>query len=190
MWDWIEFEKNYDNSCYDYIWNNLQTCSDIENLSTAKENAWNSTYGINNIWWKLYLWDNSASACRYWWHVPTDEELYDLEVALWSTDRSEDWTYATIVDGWKSGWLGWSGYTTRSSSNNIIEALQLPLAGYLDSGGTAFSYRGYTTKLWSSSSSDSDDLKAFGRLLYWNSSDVFRDSRSKNFGLSVRCLKN
>ena len=187
IWNGIEFVNNHTDSCRNYTWNNLQSCTDAQNLSTQKENAWNSIYGIDNIWWKWYSWDNSSSACISWRHVPSDEEWYNLEVALWSTDRSTNWDYSWIVDWWSSGWLGWLNYTTKTSTNNIVKALNLPLAGFRNTDGILFFHRAYSTHLWSSTVNGTD---VFGRYLIWNSNTIQRSSWSKDYGCSIRCIKD
>ena len=187
LWIGIEFVSSNVDSCRNYSWSNISTCSDAENLSNIKENTWNSTSWINNIWWKIYLWDNAAGACSYWRRVPTDEDFYNLEVVLWSTDRSTDWTYAWILDGWKSDWLGWNNHTNKNSTNNIIEALRLPLAGDRYSDGVTYG-RGHFTDLWSSTAPDS--LNYYARTFYYFYSTILRQTISKDAGLSVRCIRD
>ncbi len=188
IWTWMEFINNSTDSCYDYEWNNWQSCTNEENLSTAKENTWNSTYGINNIWWKLYTWGNARNtACENWYHLPSDEEWYNLEVALWSTDRSTNWEYSWIKYWRYSDWLWWKNYTSKNASNNLVKALGLPLAGYRDTDGSTFGSRGRYIYLWSNTSSGTN---TYYRLLRWDYSKVFRGINSQNYGFSVRCIKD
>jgi uncharacterized protein (TIGR02145 family) len=75
----------------------------------------------------------------------------------------------------------------KTSTNNIIKALKLPLAG-LRNGGTFYS-RGVNTRLWSSSEYGS--TYARGRHLGRNYSTVNRNYRDKAAnGFSVRCIKD
>jgi hypothetical protein len=69
----------------------------------------------------------------------------------------------------------------------MVERLQLPLAGYRDTDGSTFYYRGYLTRLWSSTTGGSG---AYGRYLSWLNAGVARDSWVTSYGFSVRCIKN
>ena len=192
LWDGIEFIKNDVSSCYDYNWVAWQICSEEQNLSTVKENSWNPNYGIDNIWWKLYTWDNSPSACTFWRHVPSDEEWSILEntlfwsICAWATyDR--DWDSTADWDGlWCDG-LWWKDHTTKTSSNNMVEALKMPLAGgrYID--GVKFYGRGEGIGL---RSSDPDGTEAVGRVLFSGDSRILRESWDKAYEVSVRCIKD
>ena len=191
LWNWIEFINNHHFSCWDYAQTDSQACSDAQNLSSAKEYAWNSIYWINNIWWKLYIWDNSESACAYWWHVPSDEELTTLENTLfWSICAWEsfdrDWNWTADWDGlWCDG-LWWKNHTMQTLSNNMIEALKLPLPGYRTTDGLFYT-RGYLVALLSSTLEDFD---VRGRVLYQYYSNIYRGSWPKTYAMSVRCIKN
>ena len=195
--DWTNWTIDSTVGCFkDHYWtNNIDDCViwSTDMASDTKSNTWftwttsNWDSAAANIWWKLYTWNNLSTACISWRHVPSDEELYDLEVALWSTDRSTDWTYAWIVNDWKSDWLGWKNHTTKTSSNNIIEALKLPLSGVRYTDSYTFYSRGSSTYLWGSSF---DDYEARARCLNRALSTVLRESKSKLYAYSVRCLKD
>ncbi len=181
LWTWIEY--SVDQNCYDYTWSPTSWCNW---LSNQKENVYNATYGINNIWGKLYTWDNSGSACGTWYHVPSDEELYILEKQLWCTDRDTDWTYSTILIWTACSWLWWMWHTWKDDTNNVIEALRLPLSGYR-SPGSVFWYRGWGMFLWSST--EFDGSQVYGRNLSYDGYTTYRNYRTKDHGFSVRCIK-
>ena len=69
----------------------------------------------------------------------------------------------------------------------MVQALKLPLAGYRFSGGSTFLSRGNYTNLWSSTV---DGSNARARHLDQNFSSVLRNSWSKAYGFSVRCIKD
>ncbi len=164
-------------NCYNYVWWPTSWCNKPSN---EKESAWNSTYGIDNIWWKLYYWDNIESACPDWRKVPSDEDFAILEQSLWCSSAESD-----RIAWWCDG-LWWKNHTTRDYTNNMIEALKLPLAGFRDSYNV-FYYRWHSTYLWSSTP---DSTKLFGRPLSASQIWVFRASRLKNQAFSVRCIRN
>jgi len=184
-------------SCYDYdwydsvTWTGLLICTidDITMSSNTKANTWFTWTNINwdaevdNIWWKYYTWDNSASACVTWYHVPTDAEWEILETTLnWGTNcrNATDW--------WLCDWLWRMLHSTKNTTNNIIEALQLPLSGYRITDGVTFNFRGNRMYLWSSTEYDATNTR--GRSLSWYLSTVDRSYRDKSYGFSVRCLKD
>ena len=188
LWDGIEFENNINSSCRNYVGASYpEPCSHIQNSSITKENKWNPTYGLDNIWWKLYLGNDVLSACESWRHVPSDEEWYNLEVALWSTDRSIDWTYSWIQNWWYSNWLGWWDHTF--SDTSIVELLNIPLSGVRRYSNTNFYYRWYSTTLWSSTP-NSDATGLYARRIRIGSSTINRLSFSKTYAFSVRCIKD
>ena len=144
IWSGIEFTKTGDDSCFNYEWNNSQECSDMQNLSTAKENAWftwtnNGDSAVDNIWWKLYSYNNLPIIS--WWHVPTIEEYEELMRNMWDEDGDGLW---------------WTWHSWKNSSNNIIEALKMPLWGYDYNWNT--SDRGNFWPYWTSSLDDEDKI--------------------------------
>jgi len=130
LWTWIEY--NVDQNCYNYQWWVVSWC---DRSSTEKENVYNSTYWVDNIWWKLYTWAQATqanNACPTWWHLPSDNEWTTLELAL--APACTD----TASTGWRctSSWIGWSWNSSKTSSNNIVQALKIPLWGYRDTDGS------------------------------------------------------
>ena len=168
IWTWIEYDV--DQSCYNYVWWATTWCNLTSN---TKENSYNSTYWVNNIWWKLYTWDNSSSACTTWYRVPSDTEWTTLTNYLeWNKWDSNIW---------------WAWHSAQNSTNNMLEALKLPLAGRQLADGTTFNRRGYSNYLWSSTPSGTS---AYFRYLGWSISTVIRSSNAKTSSFSVRCIKD
>ncbi len=200
LWNGIEWWKkdNWTNWtihssywCYkNHQWtNNRNDCAigSSQMRSTTKSNTWftgtNSNWdkAPSNIWWKLYTWDNAKNtACKNWYHLPSDQEWTILENYLaWRTCRTWDWYQC---DG-----LWWKNHTNKSSKTNIVKELMLPLAGYRNSDGSTFYYRGDNTYLLSSSLNGS---YARGRYFHRYNSSVYRFYRLKTYGFSVRCIKD
>ncbi len=59
--------------------------------------------------------------------------------------------------------------------------------GYMDSTNNTFRYSGLLTYFWSSSDSN---LGAWFRFLYSGNSNVVRNGNGKNYGFSVRCVRD
>ncbi|MDD3793410.1 MAG: FISUMP domain-containing protein [Candidatus Gracilibacteria bacterium] len=164
-------EYSIDQNCYNYVGGTTTGCN---RPSNEKENVYNATYGVNNIWGKLYTWANSPSACPSGRHVPTDGE--------WTTLTN----YIIAQNGGNTA-IGWAAQSGKNETNNLVKALKIPLAGYRNTVGSTFGNRGYVTHLWSSTPNSTN---AYGRNLYWNGSTVGRSNNSQAFGFSVRCIKD
>jgi len=176
---WTGIIYNATNICWNYQWTNIgwTSCYWANNL----ESSYNSTYWVNNIWWKLYLWSNSSSACPNWRHLPDNEDFTILLKNLWCSN------YWTATSTWRlCDWLWWSWHTLRTNTNNIENLLKIPLAGFNDN--TSFFTRWYNTHLWSSSQYDSSN--ALSLDLSRDVSTVGRTNFSKTYGFSVRCIKD
>jgi prepilin-type N-terminal cleavage/methylation domain-containing protein len=205
LWNWFEWWKKDDGSngtvvsCRDYSGNSIGTCTiwDVSMASNTKANTWftwtntNGDSEVDNIWWKFYTWTNSSSACLTWYHVPSNGEWAILENYLYGStcaweafDRdgnlTADWNW------WWCDGLWWKLHDTKTTSNNIVEALQLPLAGNRTSG-SEFKFRGDHTFLWSSTPNGGN---AYYRHIYWDNSTVNRTQDVQSFWFSVRCIKD
>lgn len=197
LWTWVEWWKK-DNgtnwtvwTCYDYNFNNTWTCTIWISAmaSSTKANTWYTWTNNNwstefpNIWWKLYIWANSPSACPAWWHVPSDSDFEILETTLnWSNCRNS-------TDGFLCDSLWWKLHNTYADTNNMANAFKIPLSGNRNPDGITFSDRGSSTNLWSSDAFNA--TYAYGRGLHatvypW----IYRAYWDKSYSFSVRCIKN
>jgi hypothetical protein len=211
LWDWFEYWQAVWDSVWEYNWtlnwtywcywydstvgNNNTECifwsSMLSSSWSTKEyfemkqwewwtnSNWDSEF--DTIWWKLYTWSNSSSACPTWRHVPSDEEWTTLTTYLnW-------WIICETTTWWQCEWLWWNWHNSKTDSNNLANALKIPLAGYRNVDGSTFYYRGSNTLLWSSTPISTS---ACSRNLYWGNSTVPRYFNSQSYGFSVRCLKD
>ncbi len=203
--DWFEWGKQ-DNesdwiiwSCYNYdgidnvsdsdcsIWNPIMASdANPKDFFDAKQpdgkNS-NQDSEFDTIWWKLYTFEQANdSACPAGWSVPSDNQWEDLETYLngWTNCRN-------ATDWWLCDGLWWKSHNAKTHTNNLANALKIPLAGYRYTVSSTFGRRGGYTYLWSSTPSITN---AYRRTLYWNYSTVFRDTYSQDYGFSVRCIKN
>ena len=165
-------------SCYDYVWgwdSNTTAC----HWDNTKENTWNSTYWVDNIWWKMYSWPDASSACPSWRHIPTDIEWKALEKELWCTDFDLTWQA-------RCSWLWFLDNKTKNSTNNVIQALELPIPGYINNSNAWYS-RGDYTGYWTSSLSWSYNTYRMlhrGNKYFWSQVDYF------DYAYPVRCIKD
>lgn len=160
-------------------------------IPTGLDNAtWSSTtsgaYAISNnvndsIYGKLYNWYAIAdvrNVCPTGWHVPSDAE----------------WTVLTIYLGGEAvagGKMKSTGTTNWAAPNlyatNEIGFSGLPAGFCFDNGGIDFI--GASSFWWSSTENES--YTAWNRnLSYLDGSAARDDFGGKNFGFSVRCLRD
>ena len=181
-----------------------------KNLTTSHYNDGTSIEGISvydnkesNIekYGRLYQWEaikNPAGLCPAGWHVATDEEWKELEATLGMSKSETDGT------GWRKTFneskklkkfgrvyfrskkeqteINISGFSAVPSGARTRRDLILPFWG----GGR---YADYWTATESSSS------EAWNRSLVWipihpGSDKVFRGKLNKEFGFSIRCVKD
>lgn len=178
LWNGLEWSGN---TCGNYQWGNA-TCEYSASNNTELE--FNSTYWLDNIWWKIYTWDNANNtACPEGWQLPSDQQWEELETTLnWGSNCRDS------TDDWRCDGLGWKDYSDWDTSNNIIQALEMPLAGYRDPSWN-FQTRWSDVYLWSSSEVDETPTNVRIRVLSWFYAWVNRMSITKNYGFSVRCIK-
>jgi len=125
--------------------------------------------------------------CPTGWHVPSDEEWMQLEIFI-GMDESEAGN-----EGWRGtdegGKLKETGYTNWNSPNtgatNKSGFTALP-AGHRTNTNMYTNFNSGTC-FWSSADIG---YQAWARLLYYNVATIFRNDYAKNFGLSVRCIKD
>lgn len=144
-----------------------------------------ATYGILYNW---YAVDDSRNIAPAGWHVPSDEELKQLELYLGMSQAEADSDGARGTD--EGGKLKETGTTHWDSPNegatNESGFTAVP-GGYRLSTGYCFGMGG-GAYFWSSTELDS--FNAWDRSLIYLDSQVSRESFSKRFGFSVRCVRD
>jgi len=136
---------------------------------------------FDNIWWKFYTWDNSATACSVGRHVPSFSEWEILETTLNGSNCRNG------ASGQNCSGLWWRSNNTKTASNNVAQALQMPFSGLRNSNGYGFNGRGRYTFMWLSTPFSSN---AYYMSLYWSELRVNIDNISRSFAFSVRCIKD
>ena len=144
--------------------------------------CYNNTASNCDAYGGLYQWDEmmkytttqgAQGICMEGWHVPTDAEWCILE-------QEVDPTIICSITGWR----GVDGGTKiKHGGSSGFEAL---LAGYRGPNGS-FDNLGSAAALWSSSESGAD---AWSRYLSVSVATVNRGHHAKDYGFSVRCLKD
>jgi len=84
--------------------------------------------------------------------------------------------------------LWWSWHTLKDETNNIVQALNIPMAGTLGSNWISFSHRWNFINLWSSTQM-SNGTHAYYRRISVSETGTYRNANVKEAGSSVRCIK-
>ncbi|MBU0713276.1 PEGA domain-containing protein [bacterium] len=169
----------------DTEWSNLTTGAYC-NYNNDDNNATNAdTYG------RLYNWyavNDSRNIAPTGWHVPSDEEWKELEMYLGMSQSDADATGVRGTDeGGKlkeTGTNHWSSPNTDATNESGFAALP---GGYRGFYGSVY-YMGNYAYFWSST--ESEGGSAWGRRLNYSNSDVYRYYFSKQYGFSVRCVRD
>jgi len=190
LWTWLEYNETHDKSCRNYEWTytSITWCDWASNeLESSYTSHW-----VDNIYWKLYTWAEASKTdwtwpCPSWRSLPSQEQWTILLRNLWCS--SSDYINATTT-WWKCDWLWWKNHTDldKNETNNLENALKIPLAGNNSTDGSTFQNRGYNTFFWSSTNFNSTYAWWIGihRNTLWVSRDLF----TKTIKFPVRCIKD
>lgn len=144
----------------------------------------------------LYNWaavSNSAQLAPTGWHIATDQEWKDLEAYLgmessavnrtgWRGSNEGDKLKETGINNWYRNDPVWGldtyGFSALAGSCRTLN-------GQFGDPGVP-----YTGFWWTSTEFSSTTNEAYYRYLDYKSSGIFRQHVSKNYGCSVRCVKD
>lgn len=169
----------------------------IEDTSWSQGNAGYSIHpDATTAMGYLYNWaavTNSAGLAPDGWHIATDADWKQLESALgmesseiaktgWRGSDEGDALKAAGTENWNRFDPVWatnsSGFSALSGSCRLFD------------GKFGYPSRLYAGFWWTASENTSDNTKAWYRYLDYKSSEVFRQYVQKEYGMSVRCVKN
>jgi uncharacterized protein (TIGR02145 family) len=192
----------------------------IENLKTTRYNDGTAipTVTDNNTWSSLtigaYCWYNNDSttyknlygALYNWytvntgklapigWHVPTDSEWTTLENYLLANGYNYDGStsgnfYAKSLAA-TTNWTTDTGSIAGTIGNDLSKNNSTGFSALPGSyrGVNGFSYGALIGFWWSST--EGSTSSAWSRYLYYGDNSLYRGGISKNFGFSVRCVKD
>jgi uncharacterized protein (TIGR02145 family) len=150
-------------------------------VNEAKATKNFQTYGV------LYNWPAALEACPAGWHLPTDDEWKTLEMHLgmsWEQVGIIGWRLSN--EGGKLKETGTTHWNYNEGANNESGFTALP-GGFRYTIGKNYGIGG-GGYWWSAT--EYYDINAWYRYLQHNLSSICRDHSGKEFGLSVRCLKD
>jgi len=133
----------------------------------------------------LYDWETAKTVCPSGWHLPSDDEWEVLAKYISSeagpfTKDDDDWKDMGKLLKSKSGW--------DSNGNGVDKFGFSALPGGRRGDDGSFYYEGDYGIWWSSATKSSSN--AWSRYLNFNNDTFNRDSGTKEWGFSVRCLGN
>lgn len=150
------------------------------NLTTGAYCDYNNIPGYSETYGKLYNYYtvvDSRNLCPIGWHEPSDAELTTLENCLGGISVAGGKLKETGTTHWK---------TPNTGATNSSDLTALP-SSFRDINGS-FGNIGEQSRWWSTTGSSSS--YAYYHGLSYNSNSVSRGNLSRNFGFSVRCLKD
>ena len=166
-------------------------------LTTGAYCNFNNKTNNSNIFGKLYNWyavNDSRNIAPDGWHVPTDDEIKELEIYLGMSPEEADNTghrgtnEGSKLAGWSNLWAGIELSILTEDSEFGVSGFNAVPSGFRFSGDGFYYDMTDFTGFWSSTEYSSS--KAWYRSLSYDLSGVFRSDYSKNYGFSIRCLKD
>ena len=142
----------------------------------------------------LYNWfavTDTGNIAPTGWHIPTDEEWKELERYIGMSDGAEDisgWRGTNEADKLKAAAPeGWTQFENVWGTNTVGFTA---LAGSCRLNDGKWGEPGlFATGFWWTAS-DYSTTEAWYRYIDYKKSTVFRSSSSKNYGYSIRCVKD
>ena len=150
------------------------------NLTTGAWCYYNNNSANGITYGKLYNWyavNDTRGLAPTGWHVPTDAEWTYLTDCLGGGSVAGGKMKATGTGLWQS---------PNAAATNESGFTGLP-AGYRGNNGTFYSI-GFNGYWWSSS--ENNITAAWTRNLNFSNGNAYRDNPYKQYGLSVRCVKD
>ena len=154
--------------------------------------AYNDNENIVATSGRLYTWyviNDPRNICPEGWHIPSDEEFNELEVFLGMSEA--DTRLVCSLENNISGKLKeagtnhWKAPNTGSTNETGFTALP---GGYRRRYAQEFNFLGEYACFWTST--ERNEIKAWYRHLYSDSAGICRTNNLKNYGFSVRCVKD
>jgi len=189
-----------DSNVYSIVQINNQ-CWMSENLNYNTTGSWYNPSNPSSVYGRLYDWTtvmNGASAssskpsgvqgiCPNGWHLPSDQEWNELEMALGmaASDTAQTGYRGSHAESMKSTTDWASGLNgTNSSGFNAFPT------GLYEPNDSLFYNFSSITYFWSTTENINDNLKAYFRYLVIQYTGVYRGPVDKTGGYSCRCLKD
>ncbi|SHM35375.1 major paralogous domain-containing protein [Fibrobacter sp. UWR3] len=144
------------------------------NYETANSYCYKDSASNCTKYGRLYTWAAATTACPEGWHLPTEEEFETLFTAVGGQSTAGKVLKST------------SGWDSSCNGSDAFAFSALPAGLRLSYG--EYSGEGIRVGFWSSTEGGSDD--AYDMYLHCDDSGAYLCNDGKNYGFSVRCLKD
>jgi uncharacterized protein (TIGR02145 family) len=172
---------------------NIKEDSLWQNFKTGARCFYDNNYWQTDIYGILYNWYaviDTRNLAPEGWHIPTDEDWKELEIFLGMSTLAADSTgFRGIYIGGKlkeEGTGHWRtpnlGATNSSGFTSLPAGIRMPRGDFI--------LRRYITVYWTSTTYEYSDLSAYYRNLDHKESSIGRRAELKEYGFSIRCVKN
>jgi len=161
-------------------------------LSTGAYGVYDNSTSNADVYGNLYNWyavDDSRGLCMDGWHVPSDEEIMELEMYLGMSEEDANgplWRGTDEGSQLAGNSNLWNDGDLENNSEFGTSGFDALPAGYRDNSNGSYYNMGNSGAFWSSSEDGSSN--AWNRKLDYDSSNVGRNYYTKQSGESVRCL--
>jgi uncharacterized protein (TIGR02145 family) len=151
----------------------------------------NDNAGIDGVFYNWYVVDDSRIVAPEGWHVPSDAEWKELEIALGMNQSEADETgfrgtnEGSVLAGEAELWN--NGTLINNSGFDSSGFTALPVGYYL------YIYRNFVdegTDAYFWTASQGGDVHAWCRSLNYTKSKMKRNVDTFNYGFSIRCVKD
>jgi uncharacterized protein (TIGR02145 family) len=153
-----------------------------DDVNAARNTQMYASYGA------LYNWTAAQTACPPGWHLPSDQEWKQLEMAIGMSQAEADKTSWRSTSGEGAKLKSASGWNDNGNGTDDYGFSAKP-SGYLTSS-FAFIQHGNNTNFWTSSEHPDVDFGGWYRNLVKENSSINRGTMYKQFGFCVRCVKD
>ncbi len=147
------------------------------NYETDSSFCYGDTLANCTKYGRLYTWEVATTVCPDGWHLPTKAEFETLFTAVGGQSTAGKMLKSA------TGWTAYGGIT-----NEDAFAFSALPAGLRNNDG-GYSGEGNYVYFWSSTEGNSSS-GAYGMYLLYFSDGAHRNNNYKNYGFSVRCLKD
>ncbi len=143
------------------------------NYKTEMSNCYNNDTASCSKYGRLYKWDVALAACPNGWHLPTKAEFETLFDAVGGKEAAG--RMLKSISGWRGDGNGTDAFGFSA----------LPAGNY---NHGSFYGDGRYANFWSSTENLSNDV--YYMYLDYHYDVAYLESRYKNYGFSVRCLRD
>jgi len=171
---------------------NLTNAEDWENSSSGSVCSYNNYGYTSDVYGRLYNWyaiEDSREIAPNGWHIPSDLEWIELEINLGMspTEVSQYGYRGTEIGGkLKSDGIQWAspnaGATDSVGFSALGSGLRMPNGSFV-----ALLFSGI---FWTSSEYEFNNSYAIYRGLHYDTSAINRSTDYKQYGFSIRCVKD